>query len=118
MPYLYVAGCVLFTVCGQLLLKWRASLAGPLPADGKVAFLLRLACDPWVLCGLGAGFLAFLCWMAAVTKLELSHAYPFMSLAFVLVFVFSVALFGERVTAAKVAGLALIVLGIVVLSRG
>ncbi len=53
-----------------------------------------------------------------MTKLELSFAYPFMSAAFVLVFLFSVFLFQEAVNWQKIVGLAFIVLGIIISSRG
>ena len=76
----------------------------------------------WVLLlamlGAGAGLLAVVSWMAAMTKLDLSHAYPFMSLAFVLVLVLSALVFHEPVNAWKIGGLALITLGIIVGSQG
>ena len=65
-----------------------------------------------------AGFFALLCWLAAMTKFELSYAYPFMSLAFVLVLIFSAVLFHEAVTVPKVLGVVLIMAGIIVASRG
>ena len=52
-----------------------------------------------------------------MTKFELSYAYPFMSGAFVLVFILSVLFFNEVVTWQKILGLALIVAGIIVTSR-
>ena len=52
-----------------------------------------------------------------MTKFDISYAYPFMSSAFVLVFLLSVVLFEEVVTWQKVAGLLLIVAGIIVTSR-
>jgi multidrug transporter EmrE-like cation transporter len=85
-----------------------------LPA-AKLLFLVKsLFGDPFIISGFVAAFAASLFWMAAMTKFELSFAYPFMSLAFVLVFLMSVALFGETFTIGKVVGLALIVSGIVV----
>ena len=59
-----------------------------------------------------------LCWLAAMTKFELSYAYPFMSLAFVLVLVLSALLFHEALTTAKILGVLLIIAGIIVGSRG
>ena len=56
--------------------------------------------------------------MAAITRLELSHAYPFMSLAFILVLVLSAWFFHEPVSWQKLAGLALICAGIVLGSQG
>ena len=52
-----------------------------------------------------------------MSKLPLSYAYPFTSLSFVLVAVLSATLFGEQVTAWRVAGLVLVVLGLIVGSR-
>jgi drug/metabolite transporter (DMT)-like permease len=81
-------------------------------------FLARLLANPWVLSALAAGLLASVSWMAAMTRLELSHAYPFMSLAFVLVMVCSAWFFSEPITPLKVAGIALVALGIVIGSQG
>lgn len=121
MNYSYIALTVLLTVYGQLVIKWQAAQAGPLPAGSgeKLAFLLRLMLlNPWVLSGLFAAFLASLTWAAAMTRFPLSHAYPFMSLAFVLVMFFSALFFHEPITWPKVVGMTLIVAGIVIGSQG
>jgi multidrug transporter EmrE-like cation transporter len=52
--------------------------------------------------------------MAAMTKFPLSYAYPFMSLAFVLVMFLSAVFFKEPVTIPKSIGLGLIILGIII----
>jgi multidrug transporter EmrE-like cation transporter len=119
MSYLYVAMTIALTVYGQLVIKWRVVNAGPFP-DGvldKIAFLARMFGDLWVLSGLVAAVLASMAWMAALTKLQLSHAYPFMSTSFVLVLIFSGLLFQEPISTPKMLGLALIVAGIVVGSQ-
>ena len=118
--FLYILGSVLFTVYGQLIVKWQVAKAGAFPSgtSERVAFLVGLVFNPWILSGVAGGFLALLCWMAAMTKFELSYAYPFMSLAFVLVLVLSAVLFHERLTTPKLVGVALIIIGIVVGSRG
>lgn len=120
MGYVYIALTVLLTVYGQVVLKWQVGLAGSLPdlALDKIVFLLRLLLNPWVLSGFGAAFVASLAWMAAMTRFQLSYAYPFMSLNFVLVLVLSAWLFHEPVSVGKVAGLSLIIIGITVGSQG
>jgi multidrug transporter EmrE-like cation transporter len=55
--------------------------------------------------------------MAALTRLELSVAYPFMSLAFPLVAILSVPLFGEHFTILKAIGTGFILVGLFLLSR-
>lgn len=119
MKYLYILGTVLFTVYGQLILKWRIADYGalPEPVGEKVVFLLRLLADVYILSGFMAAFMASLFWMAAMTKFDLSYAYPFVSLSFVLVLAFSVFLFQEPFTYHKMVGMAFIVLGVLISSK-
>lgn len=120
LDYLYIVATIGFTVYGQLILKWRISSFGPLPVDTveKLKFLISLLVDPAIFTGFAAAFLASLAWMAAMTKFDLSHAYPFMSLNFVVVLLLSGWLLNEPVTFQKTLGIALIVLGTVVAARG
>jgi multidrug transporter EmrE-like cation transporter len=120
MDYLYIFGTIFFTVYGQLVTKWQVARAGAFPVEAteKIWFLLRLVLNPWVISSLAAAFLAFLSWMAAMTRFELSYAYPFMSLAYVLVLVLSAAFFHEAITVPKVVGMAFITVGIIIGSRG
>lgn len=119
MSYVYVAATVLLTVYGQLVVKWQVANAARLgePSE-RTAFLLSLLANPWVLSALAAAFAAALCWMLAMVKLDLSHAYPFVSLSFVLVLFLSALVFGEPLTWAKLAGTLLIVAGVALGSQG
>ncbi|VTU17382.1 Undecaprenyl phosphate-aminoarabinose flippase subunit ArnF [Variovorax sp. PBL-H6] len=118
--YIYIAATIGFTVYGQLILKWRVGFHGHLPAElaDKVRYIFGVLFDPWVVSGLTAAFLASLTWIAAMTKFQLSHAYPFMSLNFVIVLALSAWLLNEPVTLAKVFGVAMIVIGTVAIARG
>ena len=120
MEYIYLAVTILFTVYGQIIIKGRVLLYGAFPEDflGKALFLLKLYLDPWILSGFFAALIAGMAWMAAMTKLELSYAYPFTSLSFVLVFVFSALIFHEAITAPKIIGLVFIIFGIIISSKG
>lgn len=119
MSYMYIAGTILLTVYGQLILKWRIVQYGSLPEAfaGKVWFLLKLFLDPFILSGFLSAFGASLFWMATMTKLDVSYAYPFMSGAFILVLIFSTVFFNEPLTWQKLAGLLLIISGILVSSQ-
>lgn len=120
MSYLYIFFTIILTVYGQIAIKWQVINAGSFPAatGDKIWFLVRLLLNPWVISALLAALLASVSWMAAMTRLQLSHAYPFMSLAFVLVLIFSNVFFQEAITIPKIIGIILIVLGIVVGSQG
>ncbi|MFC5475484.1 EamA family transporter [Paraherbaspirillum soli] len=118
--YLYIAATIGFTVYGQLILKWRISKFGALPVNGyeKIKFLISFLFDPAIFSGFAAAFLASLCWMAAMTKFDLSHAYPFMSLNFVVVLLLSAWIFSEPLSFQRVLGVSIIVIGTVVAARG
>jgi multidrug transporter EmrE-like cation transporter len=120
LDYSYIAGTILLTVYGQLIVKWQVNMAGALPADPqeRIWFLVGLVLNPWIISSFLAAFLAALSWMAAMTKFNLSHAYPFMSLSFVLVLALSGLVFHEAVTLPKILGIILIMAGIVVGSQG
>ena len=69
-------------------------------------------------------FLGFVCygvsavlWIAVVSNVDLSLAYPMVSLAYVLVFLASWLLLGEQISPVRIAGLAIIVAGVLVISR-
>ncbi|MEN5356182.1 hypothetical protein [Stenotrophomonas sepilia] len=119
-PWLMVAMTVILTSYGQLIIKWQAALFEP-ASNGLLAKLpsvIQLLLKPWVLSAFVAAFGASLCWMLAVSRLELSKAYPFMALNFILVCVMAVPLFGESFGIAKALGLATVVVGLLILSQG
>ena len=113
--YLLVSATILLTVLGQFLIKWQAGSAGHVPSDiqGRLLFVAELLSRPWIIAGLGAAFLASICWMLAMTKLPLSHAYPFTAVTFVLVVLGGAWIFSEPIGISKLAGLALIVVGVI-----
>lgn len=118
--YLYILATIGLTVYGQLVLKWRIVQFGPLPTGlaEKLKFLIFLLLDPAIFSGFAAAFLASLAWMAAMTKFDLSHAYPFMSLNFVVVLLLSGWLLSEPMNLQKGLGVGLIILGTLVAARG
>ena len=120
MSYFYVFLTVVLTVYGQIAIKWQVLKAGALPAafPDKMVFLFQLLINPWVISAFAAALLASVFWMAAMTRLQLSFAYPFMSLAFVLVMVASAIFFNEPITTLKVVGIALVIIGLIVGSQG
>ena len=118
MKYLYIAGTILFTVYGQIILKWRIlNLNWTLKGNNsieKVFSYLKLLFDPFILSGFLSAFIASFFWIITMTKFELTTAYPFMSLSPAIVFIFGMLFLGETFTIGKAAGLVLIILGIVV----
>jgi multidrug transporter EmrE-like cation transporter len=118
--YVYILLTVFFTTYGQIVLKWQMpdSEALPLGFSDKFLFLIKLIFTPWIFSTFVAAFLASLTWMAALTKFEISYAYPFMSASLILVFILGVILLNENYSNMKMIGSLLIIFGITVLSNG
>lgn len=114
-----VAMTIVLTCYGQLVIKWQvnafaASTDGPL---SRLPPLMQLLLQPWIISAFVAAFGASLCWMLAVSRLELSKAYPFMALNFLIVCLIAVPLFGESLSATKAVGLFTVVVGLVIMSQ-
>lgn len=60
--------------------------------------------------------IAFFLWLVVLSRLELSRAYPFLALNFILVEILSFFLLGESITKGKIIGNTLIISGILVIS--
>ena len=117
--YIYILLTLLFTVYGQLILKWRLNSFDPFPSSfsGQLKYIGATLIDPYILSSFAAAFLASITWIAALTKFQLSYAYPFMSLSFVLVMIISYLLLNEPLTVNKVAGILLIAAGLFIASK-
>jgi undecaprenyl phosphate-alpha-L-ara4N flippase subunit ArnF len=118
--YIYILGTLIFTVYGQIILKWRLSSLKIILPEGliqKLVVLFKLIFDPFLFSGFLSALIASLFWMVAMTKFEITTAYPFMSLAPVLVFIIGVMLLGETFSIGKVLGLLLIIIGTIVTVR-
>lgn len=117
--HLFIALTLVLTVYGQLVLKWQMGFAGAMPEGAwpRLQFLLLQFLNPWILTGFFSAFLASLAWMAAMTRFELGYAYPYMSLAFVIVMAFGVLFLGEALSLRKVLGTLLVMGGLVIIAR-
>ena len=120
MGYLYIAGTVLFTVYGQLVLKWRIVNYGAMPEDfgSKLVFLFKLLFDPYIFSGFAAAFVASFFWMSAMTKFDLSHAYPIIVGGLALVTsAFAIIFLKEALTMYKILGICFIIFGVYLVSK-
>lgn len=118
MSYLFIACTVLLTVYGQIVIKWQIGLRPEIATEGmnaRSAALLLM--NPWIISAFVAAFGASLFWMAALSKMPLSKAYPFTALSFPLIAILAALFFRESFDLHKLAGTALIIAGVVVLSR-
>jgi drug/metabolite transporter (DMT)-like permease len=114
---------ILFTVlsnaAAQIMLKRGMMAIGRVSLDPASLFgsFCEIALNPFVI----AGFFTFCISMAShiivLSRVDLSFAYPFLSLAYVVVTAYAYFAFNEDVSQLRVAGIVLICLGTVLVSR-
>lgn len=119
MGYLYIFLTILFTVYGQIILKWRIKdLNWALnTTEGSVRMVisyLKFLFDPLIFSGFASAFIASVFWILAMTKFDITYAYPFMSISPALVFLIGVFILNEPFTIGKLVGLVIIIIGICV----
>ena len=102
-------------VLGQLSLKLginQAEVSGAAPGLQKL--ITMIVQSPLILLGLGLYGLGALAWIAVLSRLDLSYAYPFLALNFVLIALVSRFVLGETIPGMRWFGIAIICAGIVV----
>jgi multidrug transporter EmrE-like cation transporter len=99
---------VLLNAGAQLLLKagTNAMPLGP-----------RLALEPHILGGLACYVVSVVVWVAALSKVPVSIAYPMLSIGYIVNAVAAWYLFGEALSPMKLAGIGVIVVGVFMVAR-
>jgi drug/metabolite transporter (DMT)-like permease len=114
---------VLFAVgtaaVGQVMLKHGMQIASARTARSGGSLAISAATSPWVLLGLLVFAISAVAWLAALSRVPLSIAYPFNALGYLGILAASVLILHERANALTWIGSLLVVSGltIVVLSR-
>ena len=119
--HFYLLLAISFGVVSQLIIKWQMSAFSFDDYEtwqDKFILAFSMLLNPYIIIALILTLLAGVTWMIAMTKFEISYAYPFTLLGLVLVTIFSVVFFGESISVYKIGGIALIILGVVVISKG
>jgi multidrug transporter EmrE-like cation transporter len=115
---LVMAG-VLLNAAAQLLLKAGTNRVGEFAfaLDNVVPVGMRLAANPFILGGLACYVVSVVVWIMALSRVPVSVAYPMLSVGYIVNAVAAWLLFGESLTAQKLAGIAFIVVGVFLVAR-
>ena len=105
-------------VAGQTMIKLGVSRPGAVEeSSGLLSLISMILRSPLIILGLllyGAGALA---WIAVLSRLDLSLAYPFLALNFVLVALVSFSFLGESIPPLRWLGILVICIGIFLVAR-
>ncbi len=114
-PFLAIILSIMLGSFGQLALKYGTKLAAvkAITAGTLPSYLL----NPPIWAGLFLYALSAILWIYGLSKTELSYAYPMVALGYVFVCVLSVLLFKETMPHLRIAGLGVIILGVIMIAR-
>jgi len=102
---------------GQILFKKTALSISSNEALGLYEGIIKAILVPWLYMALFVYALATVFWLYILQRIPLSIAYPFSALAMLIVPIFAMLLFGERINYTYWIGLVLILLGISIIGQ-
>jgi len=110
---------VLLNAAAQLLLKagtnavgqFEFSAANVLPVGMKLAF------EPHIMGGIACYVVSLVVWIMGLSRVEVSIAYPMLSIGYALNALAAWYLFGESVTMTRLVGIGVIIIGVYIVAR-
>jgi multidrug transporter EmrE-like cation transporter len=110
---------VLLNAAAQLLLKAGTNAVGnfAFTAENVLPVGYQLATQPPILAGLACYVISVAVWIMALSRVEVSIAYPMLSIGYVVNALAAWYLFGEAVTATRLAGIGIIIIGVCLVAR-
>ena len=115
-----VLASVVCGVVGQVALKSGMTQVGRI-GDAQTMYLLdtvwRVLTTPLVVIGLACYGLGAVAWLVVLSRLDLSIAYPFLALNFVLITLASRFVLGETVPPLRWLGVLVIFFGVIIVAR-
>ncbi len=110
---------VLLNAAAQLLLKAGTNAVGTFAfsAGNVLPVGWKLATEPHIVGGLACYVISVAVWIMALSRLEVSIAYPMLSVGYVVNAIAAWYLFGEALSVMRLTGIGIIILGVYVVSR-
>lgn len=107
-------------VVGQILLKMGMKQMGSFSLIQKGILLqyIKIFLNPYVFLGLVFYFLGTVFWLYLISRVPLNFAYPMLSLSYIFVAIASIFLFHETVSPLNWVGIAVIMVGVVLVAQG
>jgi multidrug transporter EmrE-like cation transporter len=115
---LILTGVVLNAVAQLLLKAGSRAIVGVDFSLGNAGLLLeRVAFNPPIIGGLACYAISVVVWILALSRVDVSVAYPMLSIGYVINAVAAWMLFGENLSAVRMAGIGVIIVGVWLVAR-
>ncbi len=110
---------VLLNAGAQLLLKAGVNAVGhfAFSSENLLPIGLKLATQPPILAGLCCYVISVVVWILGLSRVDVSVAYPLLSMGYVVNAIAAWWLFGETLTVQRLVGIGVILIGVVLVAR-
>lgn len=110
---------VLLNAVAQLLLKAGTNAVGAFEFSQENILPVgwKLASEPHIITGLACYVVSVVVWIMALSRVEVSIAYPMLSIGYVVNAIAAWYLFGEAVTMMRLTGIGFIIIGVFIVAR-
>ena len=113
--YIFLLGAVFANVIGQTLMKAGTNQIGGIHINSLID-LIKIFFSPFIFAGIVVYGVGTIFWILALSKFDLSFAYPFLSVGYILIVIISYFIFKENITLQKIMGILAITLGLILIS--
>ena len=119
LTFSFLMAGVLLNAAAQLALKAGTNRIGEFAfsLDNVVPIGLRVASSPYILLGLACYVVSVVVWILGLSRVPVSVAYPMLSVGYIVNAIAAWMLFGESLTAQKLVGIGMIIIGVVLVAR-
>ena len=114
---LLIIANVILVVIGQTFIKMGMNKVGGFEWHNLGSFLVKAFTNPLAITGIILYIISSAIWLMVLSKVDLSFAYPMLSLGYVLILIISAIFLHETVGPMRIVGVLLIVIGIIVVFR-
>lgn len=110
---------VLLNACAQLLLKAGTNAIGHIEFSGGGLWAVapKLIFEPHILAGLVCYAISVVVWIGALSRTPVSIAYPMLSIGYIVNALAAWYLFSEVLNPMRITGIAVIIVGVVLITR-
>lgn len=117
--FLILLVAILLSVAGELLLKHGMNRVGHLSLQWTALLpgLWRTFSTPAILAGFALVFLGSIFWLSVLSRVDLSWAYPMLSLGYVIGVIAAWLLLGEQFNLPRLAGVLVVCSGVMIIAR-
>ena len=114
---IFIITSVLLNALGQILLKAGMKNFSNIDLKNNVIqTFISIAINPYIICGFISYGISILLWLWVLSKVDVSYAYPFQALGYIVVTILAWLIFQENINLTRIIALIFITLGLIILA--